>query len=107
MKNEQYKHFKSGDYIVCIKEGPCVFPDLFDDSMDGTQSELNKIYIVDRYLITGDGTKILDALVLKGYTPLHNGKNFMLLSEFRRLKLNKLKRKLFFKKTLKKLGFIR
>ena len=62
MKNEQYKHFKSGDYIVCIKEGPCVFPNLFNDSMDGLQSELYKIYIVDRYLVREDGSKIYDLL---------------------------------------------
>jgi hypothetical protein len=107
MKNDNYKYFKEGDYIVCIKDGPCVFPNLFDDRMDGVRSKLCKTYIVDRYLRREDGGIIYDALVLKGYTPLHDGKNFMLLSEFRKMKLNKLKRRLFFKKTFRKFGFVK
>lgn len=107
MKNDNYKHFKNGDYIVCIKEGLCVFPNLFNDSTDGIQTELYKTYIVDRYLTRDDGGVIYDALVLKGYTPLHNGKNFMLLSEFRKLKLNRLKRKLFRQNILRKFGFVK
>ena len=107
MKSDNYKHFKEGDYVVCIKEAPCIFRNIFDDSMDGVNSEQYKTYIVEKYLRRQDGSVIHDALVLKGYTPLHNGKNFILLSEFRRIKLNKLKRKLFFKKTFRKLGLVK
>jgi hypothetical protein len=107
MKKDNYKHFKNGDCIVCIKEGPCVFPNLFNDSTDGVRSELYKKYIVDRYLIREDGGIIYDALVLKGYTPLHDGKNFVLLSEFRKVKLNRLKRKLAYKKIFSKFGFVK
>jgi len=107
MKSNSYKYFKTGDYIVCIKEGTCIYPNLFDDTKDGVRTKLFKTYIVDRYLISEYGTKIYDGLVLKGYTPLYDGKNFMLLSEFRKMKLNRLKKKLFFKNVLRKFGFVK
>ena len=107
MKSNHYKHFKEGDYIVCIKEAPCLYRDIFDDKMDGIQIELYKTYIFDKYLKRQDGSIIYKGLILKGYIPLHEGKNFMLLSEFRRIKLNKLKRKLFFKKTFRTLGLVK
>ena len=102
MKNDNYKYFKEGDSIVCIKEGSCIYPNLFKDTEGGLNLKLYETYTFDRYLVREGGGVIYDALVLKGFTPLHDGKNFMLLSEFRRLKLDKLKRKLFFKKLFKK-----
>ena len=100
-KKDQYKHFKNGDSIVCIKEGNCVFPELFDDTMDGFKLDLFRVYTFEKYLV-GDGFVIYDSMALKNYTPLHDGKNFMLLTEFRKLKLNKLKRRLFFKNLFRK-----
>ena len=101
-KKDQYKHFKNGDDIVCIKEGNCVFPELFDDTMDGVKLDLFHVYTFEKYLVNGNGFVIYDALVLKEHTPLYDGRNFMLLSEFRKLKLNKLKRRLYFKKVFGK-----
>ncbi len=101
-KKDQYKYFKNGDYIVCIKSGKCELPGLWNKTTPGARLVLNKTYIVDRYLVREDGGIIYDALVLDGFTPLHDGKNFMLLSEFRKMKLKKLKKKLFFKNIFRK-----
>ena len=102
MKSDNYKHFKEGDCIVCIKSSKSVYSNLFNSTEDGLTIQLYKIYTFDKYLTRQDGGIIYDALVLKGLTPLHDEKNFMLLSEFRKLKLEKLKRKLYFKNLFNK-----
>jgi hypothetical protein len=99
MKNDNYKYFKEGDSLVYVKENKNVYTKIF---MDRPESErmikLYHTYIFDRYLVREDGGIIYDALVLKNKLPLYDGKDFMLLSEFRRLKLKKLKRRLVFKR---------
>ena len=102
MIKDNYKYFKEGDSIVCIKDGACLHPNLFDDTNDEVNLKLYKTYTFDKYLIKQDGGIIYDAMVLKNLFPLYDGKNFMLLSEFRKLKLKRLKRKLFYKKTFGK-----
>lgn len=108
MKNDNYKYFKEGDYIVCIKNGKCLHPNLFNNMNEpGFELKLYRPYIFDRYLVTESGSMIYDALILKNYLPLYDGKDFMFLSEFRRLKLNRLKRKLFRQNILRKFGFVK
>jgi hypothetical protein len=100
MKSDNYKYFKSGNSVVCIKEDNGFFAKIFSNRPESERVvTLYHTYIFDKYLLTENTKEIIyDGLVLKNKLPLYNGKNFILLSEFRRLKLKKLKRKIFWKK---------
>ena len=102
---KSYKYFQEGDKIISIKRKNHFR--IYRGSL-GDKPELLKIYTFRRYVTWNDNKtnkpyKIdYGLMMVKNDELLYDGKNFMLLSEFRRLKLDKLKRKLFFKKLFRK-----
>jgi hypothetical protein len=102
MKNDNYKYFKEGDKIICINEKRLTISLGSYLKLDEIP-KINKIYTFDRYLKTKSGTILYDRLVTKEGLPLYEGKQFILLSESRKIKLKRLKRKLKIKNFFRRL----
>jgi hypothetical protein len=107
MKKDNYKHFKPGDCVVCLKQGFVVHPEMFGDDDEESELVLFSPYIFKCYLENSEGHPLYDMLVLQEKPTYYDGKNFMLLSEFRKIKLDRLKRNLFYKKMFGKFGFVK
>ena len=109
MKNS-YKYFKENDKIISVKSKKSFR--FYQEALDD-KPKLFKIYTFDRYITSTNYQKyyqiFYNLLIVKenlNNNIYYDGCEFISLSEYRKLKLQKLKRKSFFKNFFKKINFI-